>query len=183
ALSLLDSYARARVDVVVADCTIDTGVATYWAVIRDRAEPGIGVFGGYGTHADPGVALCRALNEAAQGRLVFISGSRDDIFKRDMISVRRRDNPWTRHFLESSPVSIDFDSAPRISSPTFDADISEILRRLRAVGLEQAIVCDLTEPTLPVAIVRVVVPGLEGYMTGLFRPGKRARQFVAGCKV
>ncbi|MBI4219962.1 MAG: YcaO-like family protein, partial [Chloroflexi bacterium] len=84
ALSLLDSYARARVDVVVADCTIDTRVATYWAVIRDRAEPGIGVFGGYGTHADPGVALCRALNEAAQGRLVFISGSRDDIFKRDM---------------------------------------------------------------------------------------------------
>ncbi len=37
------------------------------------------VFGGGGAHADPAVALSRALTEAVQSRLSTISGLRDDI--------------------------------------------------------------------------------------------------------
>ncbi|WP_163333604.1 YcaO-like family protein, partial [Klebsiella aerogenes] len=66
------------VEVVVLDCTVDTGVPTFTAYLCDTGNPSLGVYHGYGTHLDPQVAVIRAICEAAQGRLVFIAGSRDD---------------------------------------------------------------------------------------------------------
>jgi ribosomal protein S12 methylthiotransferase accessory factor len=40
---------------------------------------GAALAAGAGTHADPAVALARAITEAAQSRLAFISGARDDL--------------------------------------------------------------------------------------------------------
>jgi len=49
-------------------------VAYLWA-----EDSGAGLASGAGTHADPAVALARAITEAAQSRLAFIAGARDDL--------------------------------------------------------------------------------------------------------
>lgn len=180
-LEILEKFRKAGVEARVADCTIDTGIPAYWAIIVDRAQPGIGVFGGHGAHTDPGVALCRALAEAAQSRLIFIAGSRDDIFKRDLLRLKRNDDSLA-HAFESFPDRVNFQDARRLATPTFDGDVANMVDRLWTAGIEQVIVCDLSFPDLPVAVVRVVVPGLEGYMAGLFRAGDRAHAFAKSVK-
>jgi len=47
---------------------------------------------------------------------------------------------------------------------------------MRAVGIEQVAVIDLSLPELGLAVVRVVIPGLEGMHDAPgFTPGARAR--------
>ena len=55
---------------------------TFWAVLLNRhglvTTSTVNV--GFGTHVDKRVAAARALTEAAQSRLTFIHGAREDLF-------------------------------------------------------------------------------------------------------
>lgn len=173
-----DRLQSAGLNLEVADCTIDTGVPAYLAMLLDTREPGVGAFAGQGAHTDPGVALSRALAEAAQSRLVFIAGSRDDIFKRDHLRARRNGQSLLRTVFDREHRYVDFSDAPRLSTATFEGDLESLIHRLNGVGIEQVLVADLSDPELPVAIARVVVPGLEEYLNHLYRPGERAIAFA-----
>ena len=48
---------------------------------------------------------------------------------------------------------------------------------MRAVGVQQVVVVDLTRPDIGLPVARVVVPGLEG--PGGHLPGARARRKMA----
>ena len=63
------------------DMTSDVGIPVYCCSIKDTNPFGpIQSFGGSGCHLSKEIALSRALTEAAQSRLTFIAGSRDDLF-------------------------------------------------------------------------------------------------------
>jgi YcaO-like protein with predicted kinase domain len=163
----------AGVEVVVLDCTVDTRVPTFTAYLCDVGNPTIGLYHGYGTHLDPQVAVIRAICEAAQGRLVYIAGSRDDAF-----GHHRR---FRTTFAEANatllalPESVDLSTVDDHSGPTFEADGRTLLERLRRIGVPRVLAVDLTHPDVGVDVFRVVVPGLEGYMLEDFTPGRRAR--------
>lgn len=55
-------------------------------------------------------------------------------------------------------------------------DVRTLLERLRARGLEQAIVVDLSPPAVPATVVRVIVPGLESWTVDRNKIGPRARE-------
>ena len=78
---VLDLCDAAGVRVLVFDCTVDTNVPIFMAYVYDRTDQGVGVCMGYGAHLDTEVAVLRAITEALQGRLNFIAGARDDIFR------------------------------------------------------------------------------------------------------
>jgi hypothetical protein len=59
--------------------TSDLGVATFLSLIHDPREPEGHIGLGSGAHPDASIALRRALTEAAQTRLTYIAGSRDDL--------------------------------------------------------------------------------------------------------
>jgi ribosomal protein S12 methylthiotransferase accessory factor len=61
------------------------------------------------------------------------------------------------------------------ATATFEDDVTVVLDRLIHAGLESVIVVDLTHPELQIPVVRVIVPGLEGYMFDYYRPGERAQ--------
>jgi YcaO-like protein with predicted kinase domain len=180
--ALLEQYARARVEVGIWDTSSDVGVAAFSCTIVDSdPEPQrpIGPMGGMGCHPCRAVALSRALTEAAQSRLTLITGARDDV--RHMgpqgseeeleAAVRMRDT------LVAEPRAHRFQDAPDFQAGTLEEDHSWLLGRLRAAGLGEAVVVDLTRPHFGIPVVRVIVPGLEplndipGYM-----PGARARR-------
>lgn len=176
---VLARFVEARLDVAVWDTTSDVGVPAFQCVLRD--EPGslthIGV--GAGCHPAREVALLRALTEAAQVRLTYIAGSREDLAREDYApaTLRARQAAVGR-MLEGPAPSRAFDSAPSFAFADFDAEVAWLLDRLRAAGLARAIAVDLSKPGAPVAVVRVVVPGLEGsdHHRASYVPGPRSRR-------
>jgi ribosomal protein S12 methylthiotransferase accessory factor len=172
---LVGRVRSAGLEVVVVDCTVDTRVPTFCAYLCDLGNPSMGVYHGYGTHLDPEVAVIRAICEAAQGRLVFIAGSRDDSFRHH----RRLHQTYAdaHRVLLGLPPVVDLRDTPDDSGPTFEADGRTLLARLEGIGARQVLAVDLTHPDVGVDVFRVIVPGLEGYMLEDFTPGRRARRW------
>ncbi len=181
-LRLLESYLEAGVIVGIWDITSDIGIPAFRCVISDSDENGfrpLGPIEGMGCHPQREIALCRALTEAAQGRLTFIAGSRDDNGRSRYATAQ---NPELfRHTRARllQPGTRSFQETPTLDNPTFEEDIQALLSGLRRAGLEQAVVVDLTKPEFEIPVVRVVIPGLETYhrVPG-YTPGPRAKNMA-----
>ncbi len=170
---LVDRFRRAGVSPVLFDCTADTAVPTYVAYLFDDLVPDTGIFRGYGAHLHPEVAAVRALTEAAQSRAVYIAGSRDDLMTLPHRRMRRTGASRVMSPTRSAGVAL---PPPPAAAATFEEDCAALVAAVRRAGLEHVIVVDLAPPDLPVSVVRVVVPGLEGYSTFLhYAPGPRGR--------
>lgn len=179
--TLVDMVHAADVEVVTFDCTVDTGVPTFISYLCDLGNPAMGVYHGYGTHLDPQVAVIRSICEAAQGRLVFIAGSRDDSFRhhRRLHEI----NAAAHRALLGQPLTVDLAGMPDESGDTFEDDGRTLLGKLEAIGVRRILWADLTYPGIDVDVVRVIVPGLEGYMLQDYTAGRRARQWAHTQKV
>jgi YcaO-like protein with predicted kinase domain len=178
-LDLLERCRRARVRVRVADATTDIGVPVFEAGIAEGIGqspvrvPGVQTVWGAGSHLDPAVAMLRALTEAAQARLTFIVGSREDLATGDYI------DPFA---VEAAPPSDDVEpalSTLRASTctaqATIEGDIAVVLERLKRCGVEEVIAVDLSPRDIPIFVVRMIVPDLEGYAwSHQYVPGPRA---------
>lgn len=173
--SVLEKCDRADVRVVVYDSTVDTKVPTYVAIAYDRTDHGVGLMKGSGAHLDPEVAVLRAITESLQARLNFIAGSRDDIFRsafsRARANWRSMSQKLEEAFDENSTKGVLGESC---AAATFEEDLHHLLLSVRQSGLENVVVFDLTPQDFPVHIVRVIVPGMEGYMHHGYQPGPRA---------
>jgi YcaO-like protein with predicted kinase domain len=178
-LELLALLQRAEIKPMIMDCSLDLGVPVYMADLYDRALTHHAISRGYGAHLDPEIAMLRALTEAAQSRLVYIAGTRDDLCK-DELAALRRESSMADRVTSLSEVSETVDARDVVSqaTDTFEGDIRFLLDRLRRTGHNQVIVFDLTPEGCEVAVLRVIVPGLEGYMFEYYSPGPRARAFV-----
>ena len=181
----LEKLERAKVGVAVWDITTDVGIPTFLATIMDRKEdrlrllyPSVGT----GCHPARHIALLRALTEAAQSRLTFIAGSRDDANRSKYERSRDPDSQQKyRAQLETTPPVRSFLDVPTWEAETFNEDIAWELDRLRSAGISQVIVVDLTLPVFRLPVVRVVIPGLEGsnHVPG-YAIGARARALLDG---
>lgn len=179
---LLERFDKAGIVPLLFDVTTDMGVPTYMAMVYDRDARKTGIHRGYGSHLEPAVAMCRALTEAVQSRLVLIAGSRDDFFRRDLIRNQNADGTAEIAALESTPALVDGRRHANLSTPTFEGDIALLLDVLRRSGIGQALVFDLTQPEMGIPVVRVVVPGLEGYQFDFYTPGARPLAFAEALK-
>jgi YcaO-like protein with predicted kinase domain len=175
---LLRRFERAEVGVVLFDCAVDTLVPVYMAYLYDRVSRHIGIYRGYGAHLDPAIAMIRALTEAVQARVIFVAGSRDDFFRHNYLSMKQGDDVSAIRDLERIPATVDGRHCRSSATATFQGDLQILLDRLRQIGISQVIVFELTEAPFTVAAVRVIVPGLEGYMFDYYAPGSRARAFT-----
>jgi ribosomal protein S12 methylthiotransferase accessory factor len=133
-----------------------------------------------GCHTVREVALLRALTEAAQSRLTFISGARDDMARDDYARFLDRETyqAW-RSTMAFEGGGRHFRQVPSFHGASFDQDLDWLMDCLRAAGVEQVGVVDLTKPQFGIAVVRVVIPGLEGVdHSPRFVPGRRARSLL-----
>ena len=162
------------------DITSDIGVATFACVLVDRGPGDIGqvyTSHGSGCHPSRAIALLRALTEAAQTRLTFIAGTRDDADRefferaRDPARIARL---WAE--LDAPGEGRGFGAVPSREAEDFEDDVRWLRERLAAAGLAQVAVVDLTQPRFGIPVVRVIVPGLES-LHGIpgYVPGARAR--------
>lgn len=180
ALTLLRRFEAAGVAVGVWDMTTDIGMACFMCSIVERefeAFRRIGLSRGYGCHADRGVALCRALSEAAQSRLTHITGSRDDIQAPDFDAIRAEANIRSAQRLLVGSMGVrSFHDVPTRHAATFEEDLAWTEARLESAGVARLAYVDLSREGRPFSVVRVVIPGLEGAPSAHgYVPGARAR--------
>src|SRR5207245_7592275 len=84
-------FAAADIPARPWDMTSDIGIPAYHCTISDpSALGGLEPVYGAGCHLSKEIALARALTEAAQCRLTFIAGSRDDVARRRGVPASHR---------------------------------------------------------------------------------------------
>ncbi len=173
---VLDRLEAAAIDVTAWDVTTDVGVPSFYCLIIEKNGLGGHLGAGAGSHPSRDVALLRAFTEAAQTRLTYISGSRDDLspdeFTQGGVSEKVDD---ARDLIGPNPPLRDFRQVPTRMADTFEDDLAWLIDRLRAVGIEQVVAVDLTRPEIGIPVVRVVIPGLEApHDDDDYLPGPRA---------
>jgi YcaO-like protein with predicted kinase domain len=179
--TLLDKYQRAGVAPRVWDVTSDIRISTFVCDIPATGDDRFGAlrrFRGAGCHPNRTIALARALTEAAQIRLTYISGNRDDLPSSDYEE--------SQHEKIGAALldTVSQDAEPRLFChiPHYDADdlaldVNRELQRLRSVGVKRVIAIDLTRSDIGIPVVRIVTPGLEWDCTHPdYTPGARARR-------
>lgn len=162
--TVLDLLAAAEVTTAAWELTSGVGLAVFRCSILENPHHAVlplAAAEGFGCHPRREIALLRALTEAVQSRLTFISGSRDDMFRveyerfQDRRTLNATWSAWT-----SGVASRSFQDAPTHANDTFDEDLSVVMEGLRAVGIDEVAIVDLTRPEFGISVVRAVVPGL-----------------------
>jgi ribosomal protein S12 methylthiotransferase accessory factor len=182
--ALLEKYRTAGVAPRVWDVTSDIGIAAFVCDLPAvRGEPGgLRRFRGAGCHPHRGVALARALTEAAQIRLTYITGNRDDLPSSDyQESLQEKLGAALLDGLSQDAEPRSFRDIPHCDADDLARDVNWELQRLRAVAVKRVVAVDLTRPEIGIPVVRIVTPGLEWDCTHPdYTPGGRARRASLG---
>lgn len=180
---LLAALLAANLRVELWNITSDIGVPTFLCALLENehvASRYVGLAFGSGTHLDPGIALSRALTEAARTRLTRITGSCDSVLPETDASLQSAAarEAHLRYF-DSEVGTYPHREQPVFDGTTFEDDIRFVLERLRSSGIEQVAAVDLSRAGWPVSVVRAIVPGLEALLDApSYRPGVRAQRIA-----
>ncbi len=135
------------------DLTWEVGVPV---ILAELALPDLPhVWRGSGCHPSPDVALARALTEAAQSRLTYIAGARDDLV---LLAGAPAARDAAAGFVEPTGMR-DLAQLPDLATARVDDDLATVLERLDALGYE-AFGLDLGRAEIGIAVAFLFVPGL-----------------------
>ena len=163
-LSILEILKQKNIHIGVWDITTDTDIPTFICKIVSDKNTGIRPAYGSGTHLNKNVALSRAITEAAQSRVTFIAGARDDQYH-DLYESEISDdvyNVWLNELRDTeSKSSNSFEDIPLVNFESLEKDQEYVLEKLSDIGINDAYFADLTKRKYNIPVVKVVIAGLE----------------------
>lgn len=174
------SIETGRCRIVLEEITTDIGIPVVSCYLVDEAYPAAtgptrAIFGGWGCDTKPQLAVIRAITEAHQSRIGTIQSTRDSFNV-----VEDGDRPFSRDLrqsiLEAAPEKPLSDA--KMQSDSIADDVEMIIDHLRAVGVDQVVVVDLSQESLQIPVVRVRVPGLSVFMADRRRIGWRCMRHI-----
>ncbi|WP_281029240.1 YcaO-like family protein [Rhizobium azibense] len=169
---LIEKIEKAGLVLRLFDMMSDIAIPCFTAILAPGEIHGaadvrfVEVTAGNGAHPSPVRAAIRAVTEAVQSRLTYISGARDDIL------------PETFHAPLPLQTRTAFQAVPAMPAaiaPAFPQSLSQHLNHtlgaLREKQIDKVIVLALSDPALPFSVTKIFIPALEN------PPGGRARRF------
>lgn len=181
--ALIERFEKANTHIGIWDVTSDIGIPTFLVRVMAAEKPPytqIRPASGYGCHPDRSLALIRALTEAAQSRLTFISGARDDVrlsHYRTFISQEQYEI-WRKSVFEDREMQT-FEKIKNYNVTNTREIFINLKDALSKIGVKQIIAVDLSIDEFSIPVYKVIVPGLEGgegYKNICF--GKRALKIL-----
>lgn len=177
------------VDLIVRQLPNDFGLPCYAAYLHDTTHESLRISGGHGLHPDAGIALARAVCEAAQSRLTFIHGGWDCV-------GYRYEPPDDAHAQHEAGVNLLAELRDRTRQAAYDPTpwaacasddpaevLAALLADLGARGYPDVFrhryavdTLDADPPDGSLHVVRVVVPRCEYAGLGTRRMGPRLYQ-------
>ena len=129
--AIIKKIQSAGYDLYIWDISSEFGIPVYSAYIDDKKHiRGLGMFAGYGAHLSKEVALSRAITEAVQSRLTYISGARDDIGE----AMYKKNK---EHANYSSVETIDYSATKNLVLPSSFADCAQlVIGKLKQQGIK-----------------------------------------------
>jgi YcaO-like protein with predicted kinase domain len=161
--------------------TSDIGVPVFFAAIAPEGLEGtvarhFDISSGSGCHPSPARAAVRAVTEAAQSRLTFISGARDDFHPRLYAAKVKHDLVPLMSAIPRDYSGGEWDGG---ASSCLDC----LLDRLKACRSGPVVVVALGGEDLGVAVARVFIPALEDPIASPhWRPGPRGFRAMLGVR-
>ncbi|ARS67239.1 hypothetical protein CN204_18465 [Sinorhizobium meliloti] len=170
-----EKVAQAGIELFMFALPSAIDIHTFWAVFHCPGEPSfmLATSAGFGCHTSPQIAASRALTEAAQSRLTYIHGAREDLgidhVNRQLTcaETEARLALQARTFAKFRQIpTVTWDEllavAPhRARGRTIPESLSMVLRMLKEAGHGQVYVHDLTKRGLDLAVTKAFVPGLK----------------------
>lgn len=138
---------------------------------------------GYGCHFSKEVALVRAITEAAQSRLTFISGTRDDLFLKIYENDIRVDAPLNQAWgesMQSSNETVSYEDLPDFSHfATFSEALEFIVSCILDDGVTDVFALDLTNDRIGIPVMHVAALFAEfDVSSAISEPGLRLCNFL-----
>ncbi|MDP2215816.1 MAG: YcaO-related McrA-glycine thioamidation protein [Methanolobus sp.] len=154
----------------------DTEITTVVAATDDvrLMDPALLVMGA-GAHLKPEIAIKRALTEAAQSRVVQIHGAREDTDRESFVRqigydrIKRMNRYW---YDEGEKVTMNEIKDLSANSPS--ENIETVLEQLSRV-VNSAVIVDLSRESIPVSVIRAIIPAFEMYSLDRERMGSRLK--------
>lgn len=164
--SMIERIEQANLTLFLFCCTYDIALPVYWAIIFD--PDGLPPFAGWGCHITAQVAAERAVLEAIQSRLVYISGARDDIQRRNFDLLRNQDPTELIRIYSNLP------EVETIYTKVIDYyPWTELALVLQAIGdWKDRILYKHIYLPFGLHAVKVFVLGLEAPVTPMWQPGR-----------
>lgn len=149
---LCTAIERAAVGLEVRLLPSPTGLPVFLAWLSCDDYPA--VMYGFGCHLDPAIAMTRAITEAAQTRLSYVAGARDDL-------AGDIDDGGTRRRREPAGPAADLATVlpPPADTTSLLGDLAYVVDRATAAFAQSPMVADLTRDDIGVPVVKVVAPG------------------------
>lgn len=150
---------RAGMKLVLIRVAGVTPIHTFMAVILDSSpfSHATTVNTGYGSHLNGVVAAVRAVTEAAQVRLTYIHGSRQDV--KSATYARAHTRPYD--FFDRLPPNASWQELDHRVTLDLQADFDETLGHLRAAGVEHLYRVRMTREPFQIPVVKVIIPGMS----------------------
>jgi ribosomal protein S12 methylthiotransferase accessory factor len=175
--ALATEWRQLGIDLIVRFVPNEFSLPCFEAVLHEAGSFNVNLSGGMGLHLDRGIALARAICEAAQSRLGLIHGGRDDVtnfyrkYRPGRDAARRRSDDQVVAGLVAGS-QIPFGATPSIGCQSVRQALTIVLKRLADLGFGHAFRCRMSSHGDRMAlnglyVVKVVVPRCEA----LFPPG------------
>ncbi len=153
------------------------------SIVDPDTDSPLFIHGGFGCHPHASIALVRAICEAAQSRLSFIHGGRDDL-----VDWHRRISAWNeqeraehRFRLRAKACcaarTVRYEEIPdyKARATSLESCFDLMVAALDRAGIRQICRIVFTNPTDSLCVVKIVVPLLEEFDAFSPRVGKRLR--------
>ncbi|WP_246659095.1 YcaO-like family protein [Rhizobium sp. FY34] len=161
--TLLDLIAAADLELALFDITSDLQIACITAILAPKARSGpsplrhVEVTLGCGCALSPLVAASRAITEAAQSRMTFIAGARDDLLPQ-MFAQTVSDETLQAF---DAPFSVALHTLPSLEAAEATEALERLVAHLAQKRITRLYAVDLAPDWLPVSVVKVIAPQLE----------------------
>ncbi|MEQ8662301.1 MAG: YcaO-like family protein [Gammaproteobacteria bacterium] len=161
--ALVSAIAARDTHVVLIRVPSRVAVHTFWCVlVNRRGSAAVSTLNlGAGCHHDADVAAARAVTEAAQSRLTFIHGAREDRVTKPVDQAGAvHESAAYRYFARLQPDTA-WSALPRLDDTPRDLEATHarLVGALAAAGV-RAWQFDLTHDALGIPVVKVVAPAL-----------------------
>ena len=161
------------------DITNDYKVPVFSAIILDLSGRCAGTFGGYGCHLNAEIAALRAITEAAQARCCYISGARDDLFRRQFLLMKRMDQAKLHDLFQDLPTGSLLSEYRNVSFPDVRSELRYVLRLIKGFGISEVFVKEMgSYLDGAVYVVRVFSPQCEPFRFDHWTPGLRCLSYA-----
>lgn len=169
----------AKVRLHLFDITNNYKVPVFNAILLDLSGNVAGTFAGFGCHLNAEIAAIRAVTEAAQARCCYISGARDDLFRRQFLLMKRMDQQALDKMFNELPAGSPLSDYRKIHFDDVRTELRYLLKLVRQFGVSEVFVKDMGSVLDgKLHMVRVFSPQCEPHMFDFWQPGLRCLSYA-----